>query len=138
MDQLWDQIVGDFDAFSYWQRGGMVPEQRQSGVLRINCIDCLDRTNVVQGYVARHHLEAVLRQAKALPTGGSLPADLPQVRCAWPCQLIRPAACLARCSGIVSACCMFCEARPCDRAQDSCRVHESCYVLEWLALSHLR
>lgn len=79
MDQLWDQIVGDFDAFSYWQRGGMVPEQRQSGVLRINCIDCLDRTNVVQGYVARHHLEAVLRQAKALPTGGSLPADLPQV-----------------------------------------------------------
>jgi hypothetical protein len=25
----------------------------QQGVMRINCIDCLDRTNVVQGVVAR-------------------------------------------------------------------------------------
>ncbi len=26
---------------------------RQSGVIRTNCIDCLDRTNVVQGVLAR-------------------------------------------------------------------------------------
>ena len=48
----------------------------------MNCIDCLDRTNVVQGYIARHHLEAVLRHLGALPQDGSLPANLPTVRAA--------------------------------------------------------
>jgi hypothetical protein len=28
----------------------------QSGVLRVNCVDCLDRTNVVQYYVGAHVL----------------------------------------------------------------------------------
>ncbi|RMZ68543.1 Phosphatidylinositide phosphatase SAC2 [Pyrenophora seminiperda CCB06] len=34
--------------------------QRQSGVLRTNCMDCLDRTNVVQSACARTALEAQL------------------------------------------------------------------------------
>ncbi|KAH5232047.1 hypothetical protein HBI62_066990 [Parastagonospora nodorum] len=35
-------------------------EHKQSGVLRTNCIDCLDRTNVVQSACARTALEAQL------------------------------------------------------------------------------
>jgi len=33
---------------------------RQSGVFRTNCIDCLDRTNVVQSLLARSNLQTVL------------------------------------------------------------------------------
>ena len=34
--------------------------RRQTGVLRTNCMDCLDRTNVCQSYFARHMLDAQL------------------------------------------------------------------------------
>jgi len=34
------------------EKGGAEPRRWQSGVLRTNCLDCLDRTNVVQFYVA--------------------------------------------------------------------------------------
>ena len=34
--------------------------RRQRGVLRTNCMDCLDRTNVVQACVARYHLGRAL------------------------------------------------------------------------------
>ena len=82
MDLLWQEIREDFDRFSWWQTEGDAkrPAKRQRGVLRSNCIDCLDRTNVVQGFIARHHLEAVLRELGALAPGSSLPADLPAVR----------------------------------------------------------
>lgn len=33
-----------------------VEKRRQEGVFRTNCIDCLDRTNVVQGLFAKHVL----------------------------------------------------------------------------------
>ncbi len=36
------------------------PSRVQEGVLRVNCIDCLDRTNVVQSMFARHLLPAQL------------------------------------------------------------------------------
>ncbi|KAK9805735.1 hypothetical protein WJX73_003446 [Symbiochloris irregularis] len=80
MDLLWKEVVQDFDKFAWWEEkeGGAKP-RRQCGVLRTNCIDCLDRTNVVQGFFARHQLEAVLRGAGVLGPGGSLPADLPAV-----------------------------------------------------------
>ena len=35
--------------------------QRQTGILRTNCMDCLDRTNVVQSSMAKHMLEAQLK-----------------------------------------------------------------------------
>ncbi|MBE7182157.1 MAG: SAC family polyphosphoinositide phosphatase, partial [Terriglobus roseus] len=40
--------------------GGLV--KRQTGVLRTNCMDCLDRTNVVQSAVARNALEQQLNE----------------------------------------------------------------------------
>ena len=81
MDLLWKEVVEDYDRFGWWEEkeGGSKP-RRQCGVLRTNCIDCLDRTNVVQGFFARHQLEAVLRGAGVLRPGGTLPADLPAVR----------------------------------------------------------
>uniref|UniRef100_A0A8R1DEZ9 SAC domain-containing protein n=1 Tax=Caenorhabditis japonica TaxID=281687 RepID=A0A8R1DEZ9_CAEJA len=43
--------------------------QRQKGVVRTNCIDCLDRTNVVQGQISLH---VVLQQAQRLGIFGPL------------------------------------------------------------------
>ena len=37
-------------------------EGRQSGVLRTNCMDCLDRTNVCQSSFAKHMLEVQLKE----------------------------------------------------------------------------
>jgi hypothetical protein len=37
-------------------------EQKQRGVLRTNCMDCLDRTNVVQSACARRTLEIQLKE----------------------------------------------------------------------------
>ena len=34
---------------------GIICDQR--GVFRVNCMDCLDRTNVVQAALARHIME---------------------------------------------------------------------------------
>lgn len=41
-------------------RDGSVPCQ-QEGVFRTNCIDCLDRTNVVQSLLARESLQLQLK-----------------------------------------------------------------------------
>lgn len=42
-----------------WADGKLVAKQK--GVVRTNCMDCLDRTNVCQSSFARHMLEAQLR-----------------------------------------------------------------------------
>ena len=39
---------------------GGVPQSRQKGVIRTNCMDCLDRTNVAQSAFAQHMLQASL------------------------------------------------------------------------------
>ena len=52
----------------------------------MNCIDCLDRTNVVQGYLARHQMEAVLRLLGCLPPTGSLPVNMPKVCLGLACK----------------------------------------------------
>jgi len=43
-----------------------VPSNQQDGVFRTNCMDCLDRTNVVQGLFAKVMLEDQF-QVKAAP-----------------------------------------------------------------------
>ncbi len=66
--------------------------QRQRGVFRTNCIDCLDRTNVVQGLLARHHLEAVLHRLRILPADQNLPNYFPAVSSAPSAMLEAPSA----------------------------------------------
>ena len=48
--------------------------------MRVNCIDCLDRTNVVQGLLGRKHLEYVLDRAGLLDATDilALPNTFPQ------------------------------------------------------------
>ena len=45
---------------------------QQEGIFRTNCIDSLDRTNVVQGLIARRSLETQLHRLGILPMGESI------------------------------------------------------------------
>lgn len=45
-------------------RKGIICEQK--GVFRINCVDCLDRTNVVQTAIARIVIETQVRYSYIL------------------------------------------------------------------------
>lgn len=58
MDTLGDRL----DAFGETVGVGGIIRQRQSGVLRINCMDCLDRTNVVQSACGQRALEKQLQK----------------------------------------------------------------------------
>jgi hypothetical protein len=50
---LLDSLESDFNRMNhYWKSGDEVFSQ-QKGVFRTNCMDCLDRTNVVQAAIAR-------------------------------------------------------------------------------------
>ncbi|KAL0811743.1 hypothetical protein ABMA28_009181 [Loxostege sticticalis] len=61
LNVLIDRITHEQAEFGYFlSRGGTVL-LRQSGVFRTNCVDCLDRTNVVQSLLARLQLTAALR-----------------------------------------------------------------------------
>ena len=75
---LWSEIRADFEQFGYYVEGPGL-SSRQNGVFRVNCIDCLDRTNVVQGVLARIHLEYLLRQLRLLDDSATLPNRYPKV-----------------------------------------------------------
>lgn len=52
-------------------------QRLQDGVVRTNCLDCLDRTNVVQNMIARVSIVAQLRDAfGCLPPGADLESAL--------------------------------------------------------------
>ena len=57
---LLDRIEPDRESMGYFLLREGVVLLEQEGVFRTNCIDCLDRTNVVQSMLARKHLQAVL------------------------------------------------------------------------------
>lgn len=48
LEKLWREVEGDFERWGFYAEGGEGGPTRQGGVFRTNCIDCLDRTNVVQ------------------------------------------------------------------------------------------
>ena len=88
LSKLWAQLKDDWERFGYfYQPADGVPAVQQAGVMRVNCIDCLDRTNVVQGLLGRKHLEATLTRAGLLPPGATLETAFPAVRCASLCSL---------------------------------------------------
>lgn len=58
----------------------------QEGVIRSNCVDCLDRTNVVQTVFARNALESFLRQRNLLDSQESLPTAFPEVCPLYKCN----------------------------------------------------
>lgn len=68
--QRLDQELIDFGTFHMADGKNVV--SRQSGIFRTNCIDCLDRTNVVQSLLARESLRASLERLNILHPGQSL------------------------------------------------------------------
>jgi hypothetical protein len=61
VSQLFDILGPTLSSFSWTVQKGDHIEQKQIGVLRTNCMDCLDRTNVVQSACARNVLEQQLK-----------------------------------------------------------------------------
>ncbi|XP_038641528.1 phosphatidylinositide phosphatase SAC2-like isoform X2 [Scyliorhinus canicula] len=51
----------------------------QEGVPRVNCMDCLDRTNLVQAAIARNVLERQMRTLRLLPRRATLPQDVQKI-----------------------------------------------------------
>jgi len=61
------------------------PASKQSGIIRTNCMDCLDRTNVVQSAFAQHILELQL-EALSDPAASSLvitPSSSSRINSLW-------------------------------------------------------
>ncbi len=58
---LINRLANDQDSFGFFcvNKSGKVVNS-QTGVFRTNCIDCLDRTNVVQGLLAKRILQIQL------------------------------------------------------------------------------
>ena len=61
LQNLLDLVKDDANNFKYFLQGeDGVPIMKQSGIFRTNCIDCLDRTNVVQSLFAHYMLATQL------------------------------------------------------------------------------
>ncbi|XP_074696618.1 phosphatidylinositol-3-phosphatase SAC1 isoform X2 [Strix aluco] len=67
---LMDQLAEQQDEFSYFlvDSDGKIVTQ-QEGIFRSNCMDCLDRTNVIQSLLARRSLQAQLQRLGVLHVG---------------------------------------------------------------------
>ena len=124
------------ERFGWFQAGGAGGGSLQRGALRVNCIDCLDRTNVVQGWLARKQLERLLAQLGLLAPGTPLPEAFPEARpyrmavgclcgalplwllvafCVWPGSVMNPS--LSRIDCCVSrVCCHRFEGFSCTRS----------------------
>ncbi|RXH81819.1 hypothetical protein DVH24_036160 [Malus domestica] len=64
---LYEQISEQFEKQGYFlvgAKGNILEEQK--GIVRSNCIDCLDRTNVTQSYLAQKCLDAQLQRTGVL------------------------------------------------------------------------
>lgn len=61
VSRLLEKIRGDLDGFGCTVEADGKITRRQGGVIRTNCMDCLDRTNVCQSMFAKYMLEAQLR-----------------------------------------------------------------------------
>uniref|UniRef100_A0A6B2KYB1 phosphoinositide 5-phosphatase n=1 Tax=Arcella intermedia TaxID=1963864 RepID=A0A6B2KYB1_9EUKA len=55
-------ILDKIDDFRFYWKGTKGVNQTQKGVLRINCLDCLDRTNVIMGVIGEVLLSLFLQK----------------------------------------------------------------------------
>uniref|UniRef100_A0A8C5QLI1 Inositol polyphosphate-5-phosphatase F n=1 Tax=Leptobrachium leishanense TaxID=445787 RepID=A0A8C5QLI1_9ANUR len=61
-----------FDFHEHWvDQAGVIC--KQEGIFRVNCMDCLDRTNVVQAAIARVVMELQLKKLGVMPPEQPLP-----------------------------------------------------------------
>ncbi|EXB99420.1 Phosphatidylinositide phosphatase SAC1 [Morus notabilis] len=84
---LCDQIAEDFEKQGYFladMEGNILVEQK--GIIRSNCIDCLDRTNVTQSYLAQKSLNLQLQRMGVLNSSECIsmfPEDYGKFRTMW-------------------------------------------------------
>lgn len=84
LSKLLEQVRDDIREFGYYAHGARhdMVRKSQRGVFRVNCVDCLDRTNVVQSLISRvvldHQVNAVYHGQLAKPgkTGGESEVDI--------------------------------------------------------------
>lgn len=58
---LMDRLRDDVDSFAFYANLSGEVTRVQNGVFRVNCVDCLDRTNVVQSMISRAVLGSQLK-----------------------------------------------------------------------------
>eukprot|EP00736_Rhodelphis_marinus_P014414 Rmarinus@m.11307 len=63
LNLLLNQFTDEVESYCYFHRRA---GKRQTGVVRVNCMDCLDRTNVCESQVAFRSLERQLRHVGVL------------------------------------------------------------------------
>mmetsp|Transcript_18481 Transcript_18481/g.22711 ORF Transcript_18481/g.22711 Transcript_18481/m.22711 type:complete len:362 (+) Transcript_18481:621-1706(+) len=73
LSKLLGEVKSELSSHGYFTllRNGSV-EKKQTGVLRTNCMDNLDRTNVVQSLFARHIAIEQIKQEMTATAGGTL------------------------------------------------------------------
>lgn len=79
--KLMKSIQKQTDAFGWmegvFEKGELTVLRRQKGVVRTNCIDCLDRSNVLQSMLARHNLLSILKERGLSSSENIYLSDLP-------------------------------------------------------------
>lgn len=84
---LYDKISEEFEKQGYFlidKDGKILEEQR--GIIRSNCIDCLDRTNVTQSYLAQKTLDIQLQRLGVFTSTeyiSMFPEDYMKFRTLW-------------------------------------------------------
>ncbi|KAF3920006.1 Synaptojanin-1 [Orbilia brochopaga] len=68
VSRLLDRVGGVVEEFGWTEEKDDKIEKTQTGVIRTNCMDCLDRTNVVMSNFARRALETQLTRLSIDPT----------------------------------------------------------------------
>lgn len=69
---LMEEIQQELEQYSYFHMSNGSILSKQVGIIRTNCIDSLDRTNVVQSMISKIILEHQLRLLRTLSTDGTL------------------------------------------------------------------
>ncbi|XP_045505127.1 phosphatidylinositol-3-phosphatase SAC1 isoform X1 [Colias croceus] len=80
---LLDRVAHEQKEFGYFLSRGETVIMRQTGVFRTNCVDCLDRTNVVQSLLARKHLVHLLRMLTITSNEDPIPHFDALFNCVW-------------------------------------------------------
>jgi uncharacterized protein (UPF0297 family) len=69
-----EKVISTFGYFSVNHKTGKIVST-QSGTIRTNCIDNLDRTNVVQSVFAKYYLNNILAKVEVIKTGDKFDSD---------------------------------------------------------------
>lgn len=69
---LIDRLALEQDEFGFFHLRSGILTAAQDGVFRTNCVDCLDRTNVVQSMLAKRSYQQALRKIGILSAGQTL------------------------------------------------------------------